>query len=102
MSRASDAAFDALHALFVEGMTEEFKRELEAARKPRFMQDPDDATKIIPNPEWAPLSAKLMAVIRATLKDNGIDVPATSKRFDGLVNELKDLDLDDVASQRPN
>src|SRR5689334_10260166 len=95
MSRATDAAFDALHAAFVSAQTEELKRELEWARKPRLIPDPDNEGKMMVNPEWVPLSPKLLAVIRATLKDNGIDVPASSKRFDGLVNELRDLDLDD-------
>jgi hypothetical protein len=102
MSRATDAAFDALHALLADSMTEELERDLEAARKPRMIPDPDDSKKLITNPEWQPLSPKLMAVIRAFLKDNGIDTPATSKRFDGLTSQLRDLDLDDVAAQRPN
>jgi hypothetical protein len=95
MSRATDAAFDALHALLADSMTEELRRDLERARAPRMIPDPDNEGKLMANPEWAPLSPKLLAVIRAFLKDNGIDTPASSRRFDGLVNELRDLDLDD-------
>jgi hypothetical protein len=98
LSRATDAVFDALHALLASGMTEELERDLERARLPRMIPDPDNAGKLMANPEWAPLSPKLLAVIRAFLKDNGIDSPAISKRFDGLVGQLRDLDLDDVAS----
>lgn len=100
MSRATDAAFDALHALMADSMTEELERGLNAARQPRFVAD--ESGKLEPNPEWKPLDPKLMAVIRAFLKDNGIDSPASSKRFSGLENQLRDLDLDDVASSRMN
>lgn len=102
--RATDAAFDALHALLVEAQADGLARNLRANRLPRMIVDPTDEAgkRTIPNPEWEPLDTKLLAVIRATLKDNGIDVPATSKRFDSLVGQLKDLDLDDVAASRPN
>lgn len=78
-------------------MTEELGRDLERARQPRMILDPDDPEqkRMIVNPEWAPLSSKLLGVIRAFLKDNGIDSPSASKRFDGLVGQLRDLDLDD-------
>ena len=100
MTRATDAAFDALHALLTDSMVEELRRDLDRARQPRMIPDPADPTQMIANPDYAPLSAKLLAVIRAFLKDNGIDTPATSKRFNSLVNELENLDLDDTAAQR--
>lgn len=90
MGRATDAALDALHALMAESMTEELRLGIERARLP------------VDHKDYAPLNASLLGVVRAFLKDNGIDAPAASKRFDGLVNELSDLDLDKVASQRMN
>lgn len=76
-------------------MTEELGRDLERARQPKMIADPEDPKKQIINPEWAPLSSKLLGVIRAFLKDNGIDTPSASKRFDGLTQQLRELDLDD-------
>ena len=102
MSRATDAALDALHALLAESMTEELERAIERARLPVMIPDPDNEGKRIRNPEYEPLSPKLLAVIRATLKDNGIDIPSTSKRFNPLVDQLRDLDLDDAAAERLN
>jgi hypothetical protein len=90
MSRASDAALDALHALMAESMTDELRRGIERARLPKSHDD------------YEPLSPKLLAVIRAFLKDNGIDAPAASERFSGLASQLADLDLDEAAMQRPS
>jgi hypothetical protein len=101
MSRATDQAFDALHALLIDSMADELRRNWERAKKPRMIPDPNDATKLVLNPEWEPLSPKLLGVIRAALKDNGIDTPATSKRFDSLLGQLKDMDPDEMANLRP-
>lgn len=93
MARATDDALDALHGLMADAQAEELRRALEAARQPRRIADPADATKTIPNPDYAPVSAKLFGVIRAFLKDNGIDAPAASKRFSPLVEQLKELEI---------
>jgi hypothetical protein len=87
MTRATDKAFDELHALHIEAMTAELR---ENARRSKLPKDDKD---------YEPLNTKLLTVVRATLKDNGIDTPATSKRFSGLTQELRDLDLDEA---RPN
>ena len=89
MSRATDAAFDALHALLADSMTDELRRNWERSRLPK-----DDEN-------YEPLSPKLLGVIRAFLKDNGVDSPATSKRFDGLIGQLRDMDPDELANSRP-
>jgi hypothetical protein len=87
MSRATDAAFDELHALLVDGMTDELRENIRRSKLPKCDE------------EYEPLNTRLLATIRATLKDNGIDTPAASRRFDGLTQQLRDLDLDDA---RPN
>lgn len=102
MSRASDAAFDALHALAVEVQTEELRRNIERARLPKRIPDPDCPEQMIANPDYEPLNTRLLQTAIKMLKDNGIDTPALSKRFDSLVDELRDLPLDDIASARPN
>lgn len=88
--KATEDALNALHALMADSMSEELGRALERARLPR-----DDEN-------YEPLSAKLLGVIRAFLKDNGIDAPASSPRFSDLASKLGDLDLDAAANQRPN
>lgn len=85
-----------------ESMTEELERGLKRARQPKLIADPEDATKQIPNPAYEPLSPKLMGVIRAFLKDNGIDAPAHAPRFNALTDKLRDMDLDEEASRLPN
>ena len=98
MSRASTDALDALHALMANSMTEELGRDLDRARQPKVIPDPCDETKTIANPDYAPLSAKLLGVIRAFLKDNGIDAPSSSPRFNSLVDKLKDLKVDELGA----
>lgn len=85
MSRATDSALDALHALAAESMTDELRRNLERAKLPK-----DD-------PNYEPLSPKLLGVIRAFLKDNGIDIPESSPRFNNLTDQLRNLDVGDDA-----
>lgn len=99
MSRATDAAFDALHALMAGSMTEELERGINRARQPKLIADPDDAERQIPNPAYEPLSPKLLGVIRAFLKDNGIDAPAHSPRLNNLADQLRDMDLDEEAER---
>ena len=41
---------------------------------------------------------KILAVAIKFLKDNGIDAPASSPRFSGLIDELKNLDVHEDAS----
>lgn len=93
--RATDAALDALHALMASAQAEELTRALERARLPKRLPDPEDPRKTIPNPEYAELSPKLLGVIRAFLKDNGIDAPTTSERFSPLVEQLRGLNVDE-------
>lgn len=102
MSRATDAAFDALHALAVAVQTEELERNIERARLPKMIPDPEDGTRKIVNPDYEPLNTRLLQTAIKMLKDNGIDVPATSTRFSGLVNQLENLDLDEAAAERFN
>jgi hypothetical protein len=84
VSRASSDALDALHGLLAEAQAEELRRNLERARLPKDHQD------------YQPLDTKLLAVIIKFLKDNGIDAPATSPRFNGIIDELKNLNVDDA------
>lgn len=85
MSRATDEMFDALHALMAESMTDDLKRAIKTAKKEEGTVDP-----------------KLYSTIRAFLKDNGVDAPATAPRFNPLAQQLADLDLDEEASRLPN
>jgi hypothetical protein len=97
---------DMLHGLMAEGMTEELKEGIRRAKLPQMIDVPDPEkpgqTQRIRNPEYAPLDTKLLQVAIKFLKDNGVDTPATAERFDSLVGELRDLDLDQVALNRPN
>lgn len=97
MARATDDLLDGLHGLMAESMSDELRRGLERARLPKRIVDPDDPTgrKTIPNPDYEPLSPKLLGVIRAFLKDNGIDAPAASQRFSPLVEQLRDMEIED-------
>lgn len=74
--RATEAALDALHAKVADVLTKAL--------------DGDD------------ISPQMIAQALKYLRDNGIDAPATSERFDGLMKALEDLDLDDAATQMPN
>lgn len=95
MARASNDALDVLHGLLAESQTEELARNLERARKPKFIPDPANAGQKMLNPEWAPLDTKLLAVAIKFLKDNGVDAPAASPRINALVDQLRDLKIDD-------
>jgi hypothetical protein len=80
-----------------EAQAEELHRALERSRLPKRIPDPDPTKRgTIPNPDYEPLSPKLLGVIRAFLKDNGIDAPASSPRFSGLVDQLRDLRVDEM------
>jgi hypothetical protein len=92
LSRATDQALDALHSLIAEGLTEDLRRNLENARKPKTIVVEGKAAA---NPEWEPLSPKTLAVAIKFLKDNGIDAPASATRFNGIVDELRKLNVDD-------
>lgn len=76
MSRASSDALDALHALVADTLTGEIK-------KARGSEDG--------------ISPQLISQALKFLKDNGVDAPASSPRFDSLAAELQDLDLDQIA-----
>jgi hypothetical protein len=69
MSRASSDALDALHAAVADVLTAKLKGD--------------------------GVEAKDIAVAIKFLKDNGVDAPATSPRFSGIVEELKNLQVDD-------
>lgn len=101
MARATNDAADALHGLMAEAQAEELKRNLERSRLPKRIPDPEDPTgkKTIPNPDYEPLSPKLLGVIRAWLKDNGIDAPASSPRFSSLTDQLRTMTVDEDAWQ---
>lgn len=100
MSRATDTAFDVLHALAVSIQTEELERNIERARLPKRIPDPENPGQMMANPDYEPLNTRLLQTAIKMLKDNGIDVPATSARFNGLVEKLQNLDLDEAAAER--
>lgn len=75
MSRASSDALDALHALVAETIAKSLRGDN--------------------------VEAKDIAVAIKFLKDNGIDAPASSPRFSGIVDQLKNLDVDELGAQ-PN
>lgn len=77
MSRAKSSALDKLHELVAAVLTEQLQGEEG------------------PSPQMISQAIKF-------LKDNGIDAPATSKRFADLSLALDDLDLDEEASRLPN
>lgn len=76
--KATTDMMDLLHGLMAEAMTEDLKRELETVRE-----------------NGGTVSPKLYGVIRAFLKDNGIDAPASSPRFSPLVDQLRSIDVGD-------
>ena len=77
MARASESALDALHAKVAEVLTAGLKGE-------------------DPSPQFIAQAIKF-------LKDNGVDAPAKSARISELASALRDLDLDEVATERrPN
>jgi hypothetical protein len=97
VSRASSDALDALHGLLANAQAEELQRALERARLPRTITEKVDGQDVVkPNPAYAPLDTKLLAVAIKFLKDNGIDAPAASPRFNGIVEELQKLNVDDT------
>lgn len=96
--RASNDAFDALHALFAEGLSEELQRQLDAAREPTTILDPDG--KKVANPAYRPLSPQFLNQVRGFLKDNGVDTPASSQRVNDLADALKGLDMDALGDDR--
>lgn len=102
MARATDATFDALHALFAESLGEELKRALEAARQPRTIKKKDKDGKEVDadNPAYAPLSPQFLNQVRGFLKDNGVDAPARSERVGGLAQALQDLEDADLMVDR--
>lgn len=99
--KATEDALDLLHGLIAESMTDELRRAVERARAPKLLAD-EKGELTLPNPAYEALSPKLLAVLIKFLKDNGIDAPASSPRFNSLAQELKDLDLDSIAAERPN
>jgi hypothetical protein len=73
------------------------RRNLERSRLPKTVTekvDGKDVTK--PNPDYEPLDTKLLAVAIKFLKDNGIDAPAASPRFDGIIEQLANINVDDL------
>lgn len=96
MARASNEAVDLLHSLVAASTTEELRRAVDRARQPRTIEVTEGGLKVTkPNPAYAPLDTKLVAVAIKFLKDNGIDAPASSERLTGLEAELRDLDFDE-------
>ena len=81
MSRATPDALDALHGLLAGAIADELKAAME--RK-------DEHGNPVPVP------AALLNAAMKFLKDNGIDAPASSSRFDPIVNQLRDLDPDEL------
>lgn len=101
--KATVDAMDLLHGLMADSMTDELRRGMERAREPKLIQEGEgDEARMVRNPAYEPLSPKLLAVIRAFLKDNGIDAPASSPRFNGLVDELRNLKVDEQDSAWAN
>lgn len=74
MSRASEAALDALHAAVAEVLSKGLSGEAP------------------PTPQMIAQAIKFLAV-------NGITAPAGSKRMSGLEQALADLDLDEIEGQ---
>lgn len=87
MSRATNEALDALHALQAEALVAELK-----AAKERKDE----------NGNPVPIPAALLNAVTKFLKDNGIDAPASARRFDSIVDQLRDMDPDEIAAARPN
>lgn len=87
MSRALETALDALHAMASDTLATELKRALTRAQA-----SPEDPSCAV-NPQ-------LIDKVLKFLKDNGVTAPASSPRVDALAQELKDLDLDQVAIER--
>ena len=94
MSRASEAAFDALHGLLAEALTAPLKEYLEA--RAAHLADPSKPAPPAPSPQLLSQAIKF-------LKDNGIDTPAKhGGRLGNLAETLGQLDLDEEAAARPN
>jgi hypothetical protein len=74
--RASSAALDGLHAAIADVLSAQLKGDN--------------------------VDTKLLAVAIKFLKDNGIDAPATSPRFSGIVDELNRLNVDDDPAHLTN
>jgi hypothetical protein len=81
VSRATDQALDALHGLLSEALADSLRRAVEASRLPKDHQN------------YAPIPASLLLAVRQFLKDNGIDAPASSPRFNDVVDELRKLQV---------
>lgn len=98
MSRATTNSLDALHGLLAEAQTAELARAIDAARQPRtiLVKDPEGNAKPVPNPEYAPIPASLLAVVAKFLKDNSIDTPATAPRISNLLEQLNRIQVDEL------
>lgn len=101
--KATTDAMDFLHGLMADSMTDELRRAWERAKAPKLITVGEGKEKrTIVNPEYEPLSPKLLGVIRAFLKDNGIDAPASAPRFNALVDKLRDLDPEELGQSPLN
>lgn len=84
--RATEAQLDALHGLLTDALAEELRRAKEAAE----------------GPDGKPIPHQLIDKVIKFLGLNGVDTPKAAPRKDTLAAELMDLDLDEIAAQRPN
>jgi len=84
---------DLLHGLAATALTEEIRRNMEAARQPPFILDDDG--KEIDNPAYERLNPNLIDKALKMLKDNAITAPQSNLPLNDLASELADLDLDD-------
>lgn len=87
--RALEAALDAMHGLVADALTTELRAHL------RML----DATKDSNEPYSIP--PQFLDKVLKFLAQNGVNAPASTPRVDALAMELRDLDLDELAS-RPN
>lgn len=88
MSRATEDLLDTLHGLLAESLLSELK------------QAKADASKV--GEDRKPINPQLLDKVMKFLQLNGVDAPAKSPRLSNLIGELRDLDLDQVGSERAN
>lgn len=95
MSRASADLMDMLHGLAATALTEEIRRNMEAAKQPPRIKNDDG--EWVDNPAYEKLNPNLIDKALKMLKDNAITAPLSNQPLNDLASELADLDLDDPA-----
>lgn len=95
MTRASSDLMDALHGLAAAALTEEIRRNMEAASQPPRIENDDG--ELIDNPAYEKLNPNLIDKALKMLKDNAITAPESNQPLNDLASELSDLNLDDPA-----